>query len=55
MGYSEVGPSYQTVDFVLTLDCRYFAQRYSIFSLYDEGVLLTEDAWFGVTPEPVAK
>ena len=34
---------------------RYYSQRYSIFSLYDEGVYMTDDAWFGVTPEPVAK
>ncbi|KIE03446.1 RNA cap guanine-N2 methyltransferase, partial [Metarhizium majus ARSEF 297] len=33
---------------------KYFSQRYSIFSWYDEGVYLTDDAWFGVTPEPVA-
>ncbi|KAK7431091.1 putative diacylglycerol O-acyltransferase tgs1 [Neonectria magnoliae] len=33
---------------------KYFSQRYSIFSLYDEGVHMTDDAWFGVTPEPVA-
>ncbi|KAG5967099.1 hypothetical protein E4U58_002299 [Claviceps cyperi] len=33
---------------------KYFSQRYSIFSLYDEGVYMTDDAWFGVTPEPVA-
>ncbi|KAL4726021.1 Kelch repeat-containing protein 3 [Fusarium chlamydosporum] len=33
---------------------KYFAQRYSIFSLYDYGVHMTDDAWFGVTPEPVA-
>lgn len=33
---------------------KYFSQRYSLFSFYDEGVYLTDDAWFGVTPEPVA-
>ncbi|KAI9736890.1 MAG: hypothetical protein M1818_005941 [Claussenomyces sp. TS43310] len=33
---------------------KYFKQRYSIFSLYDEGIYMTDDAWFGVTPEPVA-
>jgi len=33
---------------------KYWAQRYSIFSLYDEGIHMTDDAWFGVTPEPVA-
>lgn len=29
-------------------------QRYSIISKYDEGIQLTDDAWFEVTPEPVA-
>ncbi|KAK0515040.1 hypothetical protein JMJ35_002419 [Cladonia borealis] len=34
---------------------KYYHQRYSIFSKYDEGIWMTEDAWFGVTPEPVAR
>lgn len=42
-------------DWILLMLPRYFAQRYSIFSLYDYGVYMTDDAWFGVTPEPVAK
>ncbi|MCJ1473356.1 hypothetical protein MMC13_002007 [Lambiella insularis] len=33
---------------------KYFHQRYNIFSRYDEGIWMTDDAWFGVTPEPVA-
>ncbi|SPN96986.1 related to TGS1 TrimethylGuanosine Synthase [Cephalotrichum gorgonifer] len=33
---------------------KYWAQRYTIFSSYDDGVAMTDDAWFGVTPEPVA-
>lgn len=33
---------------------KYWQQRYEIFSRYDDGVLMTDDAWFGVTPEPVA-
>jgi len=33
---------------------KYWHQRHSIFSLYDEGIYMTDDAWFGVTPEPVA-
>ncbi|TVY80973.1 Trimethylguanosine synthase [Lachnellula suecica] len=33
---------------------KYWEQRYSIFSMYDEGIYMTDDAWFGVTPEPVA-
>jgi uncharacterized protein YhfF len=33
----------------------YWNQRHRIFSKYDDGVWLTDDSWFGVTPEPVAK
>ncbi|KAL2134373.1 hypothetical protein VTI74DRAFT_364 [Chaetomium olivicolor] len=33
---------------------KYFQQRYSIFQFYDYDIHLTHDAWFGVTPEPVA-
>ncbi|KAL1986555.1 hypothetical protein VTN96DRAFT_6133 [Rasamsonia emersonii] len=32
----------------------YWVQRHKIFSKYEEGIWLTDDAWFGVTPEPVA-
>lgn len=32
----------------------YYHQRFSIFSRYDEGILMTDGAWYGVTPEPVA-
>ncbi|KAJ5899231.1 RNA methylase family protein [Penicillium taxi] len=32
----------------------YWSRRYSIFSKFDEGIWLTDDAWFGVTPEPIA-
>ncbi|CCU76129.1 RNA methylase family protein [Blumeria hordei DH14] len=55
--------------FALTLDChhytslnqvawdiqKYWQQRHQIFSRYDEGIRMTDDAWFGVTPEPVAQ
>ena len=33
---------------------RYWHQRYRIFSKFDDGIWMTNDAWFGVTPEPVA-
>ncbi|KAL2161465.1 hypothetical protein VTH06DRAFT_8027 [Thermothelomyces fergusii] len=33
---------------------KYWRQRYSIFTYYDYNIRLTDDAWFGVTPEPVA-
>ncbi|EAQ92713.1 hypothetical protein CHGG_00948 [Chaetomium globosum CBS 148.51] len=33
---------------------KYWHQRYSIFHFYDYDIRLTDDAWFGVTPEPVA-
>jgi trimethylguanosine synthase len=33
---------------------RYWFQRYKIWENYDKGIWMTEDAWFGVTPEPIA-
>ncbi|KAI2633607.1 RNA cap guanine-N2 methyltransferase-domain-containing protein [Hypomontagnella submonticulosa] len=33
---------------------KYWQQRHTIFSYYNEGIYMTPDAWFGVTPEPVA-
>lgn len=39
---------------LLTEETRYWYQRYSLFWYYDNDVYLTDDAWFGVTPEPVA-
>ncbi|KAH9909037.1 RNA cap guanine-N2 methyltransferase-domain-containing protein [Xylariomycetidae sp. FL2044] len=33
---------------------KYWQQRHTIFSYYDHGIHLTPDAWYGVTPEPVA-
>ncbi len=33
---------------------KYWQQRYDIWTKYDDGIMMTDDAWFGVTPEPVA-
>ncbi|RFU36128.1 hypothetical protein B7463_g264, partial [Scytalidium lignicola] len=33
---------------------KYWQQRYSIFSAYDDGIYMTDNAWYEVTPEPVA-
>lgn len=33
---------------------KYWEQRHKIWSKYEEGVWMTDDAWFGVTPEPIA-
>ena len=46
---------YESVDEVPPNITKYWLQRQNIFSKYDDGVWLTDDAWFGVTPEPVAK
>ena len=35
--------------------CRYWHQGYSIFSKYDDGIWMTDNAWYGVTHESVAK
>lgn len=56
MGHTKVGGFMNSMTSrCLRYRIRYFSQRYSIFSWYDEGVYMTDDAWFGVTPEPVAK
>ena len=34
---------------------KYWEQRTSLFSKYEEGIWMTDDSWFGVTPEPVAE
>ncbi|KAF1365111.1 trimethylguanosine synthase [Lizonia empirigonia] len=33
---------------------KYWFQRFKIWDKYDKGIWMTEDAWFGVTPEPIA-
>ncbi|KAH8602559.1 RNA cap guanine-N2 methyltransferase-domain-containing protein [Bisporella sp. PMI_857] len=33
---------------------KYWHQRYDMFSFYDDGIQMTDDAWFEVTPEAVA-
>lgn len=34
---------------------KYKAQRYRLFSKYDEGILLDNESWFSVTPEKIAQ
>ncbi|CAK7562885.1 MAG: putative diacylglycerol O-acyltransferase tgs1 [Sporothrix epigloea] len=34
---------------------KYWKGRFKIFPNYNDGIYLTDDAWFGVTPEPVAR
>lgn len=43
----------QTLMLILTL--RYWHQGYSIFSKYDDGIWMTDDSWYEVTHECVAK
>ncbi|KAM0063918.1 putative noranthrone synthase [Helianthus debilis subsp. tardiflorus] len=33
---------------------KYWLQRYSLFSRYDQGIKLDEEGWFSVTPEEIA-
>lgn len=46
---------YDTAEDVPFEISKYWHQRYEIFSKYDDGIWMTDDAWFGVTPEPVAR
>ena len=34
---------------------KYWVQRYRLFSRYDEGILMDEEAWYSVTPEKIAQ
>ena len=34
---------------------KYWAQRYRLFSKYDEGIRMDEEAWYSVTPEKIAR
>ena len=34
---------------------KYWHQGYSIFSKYDDGIWMTDDAWYGVTHEDIAR
>ncbi|OIW35145.1 hypothetical protein CONLIGDRAFT_676086 [Coniochaeta ligniaria NRRL 30616] len=45
---------YDSVDEVPWDLQKYWHQAYSLFQYYDDDIRLTDDAWFGVTPEPVA-
>ncbi|XP_011083874.1 trimethylguanosine synthase isoform X1 [Sesamum indicum] len=34
---------------------KYWCQRYLLFSKFDDGIMMDEEGWFSVTPEPIAK
>ncbi|PKA63776.1 trimethylguanosine synthase [Apostasia shenzhenica] len=34
---------------------KYWCQRYSLFSRFDDGIKMDEEGWFSVTPEKIAK
>lgn len=34
---------------------KYYEQRYRLFSRFDEGIMLDEESWYSVTPEPIAR
>lgn len=45
---------YESVNQVPVEIQKYWHQRHMVYSKYDEGIWMTDDAWFGITPEPVA-
>jgi len=34
---------------------KYWCQRYTLFSRFDDGVKMDEEGWFSVTPEAIAQ
>ncbi|KAL0076298.1 RNA cap guanine-N2 methyltransferase-domain-containing protein [Phycomyces blakesleeanus] len=39
---------------IFTNNYRYFYQRYSYFSKFDQGILMDKEGWYSVTPEKIA-
>ena len=33
----------------------FFDRRHTLFSKYDDGILLDDESWYSVTPEPLAQ
>jgi hypothetical protein len=52
-GYSPVGIT-KVCAVGLNL-CRYWHQRYRLFSRYDDGIWMDGEAWYSVTPEGIAR
>ncbi|KAJ3128878.1 hypothetical protein HK098_003205 [Nowakowskiella sp. JEL0407] len=50
--YTTIGNEVSYLDKSLT---KYWLQRYSLFTKFDDGIWLDEDGWFSVTPERIAK
>ena len=34
---------------------KYWQKRYYLFSKFDRGILIDDESWYSVTPEPMAK
>ena len=43
--YEDIPPSLQ----------KYWAQRYSLFSKFDNGIIMDQESWYSVTPEKIAQ
>ena len=55
MVMSDKGHHYLKLEDVPLHIQKYWKNRHKIFSFYNDGVYMTDDAWFGVTPEPIAR
>lgn len=47
-------PEERGVDFFSPSVAKYWRQRYSLFSRFDDGILMDEEGWYSVTPEAIA-
>ncbi|KAG2220654.1 hypothetical protein INT45_008197 [Circinella minor] len=52
--YNDVIVRYAPKDLPESL-IKYYNQRYSYFSKYDQGILMDQEGWFSVTPEKIAR
>ncbi|KAG0479888.1 hypothetical protein HPP92_010746 [Vanilla planifolia] len=47
-------PGSNSVATISAFRSKYWRQRYSLFSRYDDGIKMDEEGWFSVTPEAIA-
>ncbi|RWW16249.1 hypothetical protein GW17_00019878 [Ensete ventricosum] len=47
-------PEERGVDFFSPSVAKYWRQRHSLFSRFDDGILMDEEGWYSVTPEAIA-
>ncbi|KAK6938686.1 RNA cap guanine-N2 methyltransferase [Dillenia turbinata] len=51
---SEIQPQWVVEDCSASI-VKYWCQRYLLFTRFDDGIMMDEEGWYSVTPEPIAR